>query len=291
MNYARAHARRPRLFGRARCLRHVPRLELSHRDALAKAESSDVESAVRGCFTKDGWKLDDVGSYSGGANVVTGYKAKDQTDVYIYGADTKPRITGGPDDANPFWKCLGSELAGSGGAAERTANPKEEAHGQGRQGRKGQGRQGRRRRQGRRDVILARSQHEQQTLHAARARSAHHDGRRRKARRPRQPDHPLHRGRRHGPRHLGAPACASSTRRCRRPTAASARSPGSRSSPARRRSRQFNNWLPGRHGRGVQEYLVGIKGPLTTPVGGGIRSLNVALRQMLDLYVCLRPVR
>ena len=39
------------------------------------------------------------------------------------------------------------------------------------------------------------------------------------------------------------------------------------------------------------EYLVGIKGPLTTPVGGGIRSLNVALRQMLDLYVCLRPVR
>src|SRR5262249_61967635 len=40
-----------------------------------------------------------------------------------------------------------------------------------------------------------------------------------------------------------------------------------------------------------QRYLVGIKGPLTTPVGGGIRSLNVALRQMLDLYVCLRPVR
>ena len=40
-----------------------------------------------------------------------------------------------------------------------------------------------------------------------------------------------------------------------------------------------------------REYLVSIKGPLTTPVGGGIRSLNVALRQMLDLYVCLRPVR
>ena len=40
-----------------------------------------------------------------------------------------------------------------------------------------------------------------------------------------------------------------------------------------------------------REFLVGIKGPLTTPVGGGIRSLNVALRQMLDLYVCLRPVR
>ena len=41
----------------------------------------------------------------------------------------------------------------------------------------------------------------------------------------------------------------------------------------------------------IQEYLVAIKGPLTTPVGGGIRSLNVALRQELDLYVCLRPVR
>ena len=40
-----------------------------------------------------------------------------------------------------------------------------------------------------------------------------------------------------------------------------------------------------------REYLIGIKGPLTTPIGGGIRSLNVALRQILDLYVCLRPVR
>src|SRR5208282_5768964 len=40
-----------------------------------------------------------------------------------------------------------------------------------------------------------------------------------------------------------------------------------------------------------RDYLISIKGPLTTPVGGGIRSLNVALRQMLDLYVCLRPVR
>ncbi len=50
-------------------------------------------------------------------------------------------------------------------------------------------------------------------------------------------------------------------------------------------------WLPDETVRAFQEYLVGIKGPLTTPVGGGIRSLNVALRQMLDLYVCLRPVR
>jgi len=52
-----------------------------------------------------------------------------------------------------------------------------------------------------------------------------------------------------------------------------------------------NNWLPDETLAAFKEYLVGIKGPLTTPVGGGIRSLNVALRQILDLYVCLRPVR
>jgi isocitrate dehydrogenase len=54
---------------------------------------------------------------------------------------------------------------------------------------------------------------------------------------------------------------------------------------------KFDNWLPDDTVQAFQEFLVGIKGPLTTPVGGGIRSLNVALRQMLDLYVCLRPVQ
>src|SRR5271168_1103944 len=54
---------------------------------------------------------------------------------------------------------------------------------------------------------------------------------------------------------------------------------------------KFDNWLPDDTVDAFKEYLVGIKGPLTTPVGGGIRSLNVALRQMLDLYVCLRPVQ
>lgn len=54
---------------------------------------------------------------------------------------------------------------------------------------------------------------------------------------------------------------------------------------------RFNNWLPDDTVAAFNEFLVGIKGPLTTPVGGGIRSLNVALRQMLDLYVCLRPVQ
>jgi isocitrate dehydrogenase len=56
-------------------------------------------------------------------------------------------------------------------------------------------------------------------------------------------------------------------------------------------NRLFNTWLPDETVAACREYLVSIKGPLTTPVGGGIRSLNVALRQMLDLYVCLRPVR
>jgi isocitrate dehydrogenase len=50
-------------------------------------------------------------------------------------------------------------------------------------------------------------------------------------------------------------------------------------------------WLPAATLDAYRKYLVGIKGPLTTPIGGGIRSLNVALRQELDLYVCLRPVR
>jgi isocitrate dehydrogenase len=53
----------------------------------------------------------------------------------------------------------------------------------------------------------------------------------------------------------------------------------------------FNTWLPDETVAACREFLVSIKGPLTTPVGGGIRSLNVALRQLLDLYVCLRPVR
>src|SRR5438552_10722885 len=55
--------------------------------------------------------------------------------------------------------------------------------------------------------------------------------------------------------------------------------------------KQFNDWLPQETVDAMQEYRVSIKGPLTTPVGGGIRSLNVTLRQVLDLYACIRPVR
>ncbi|MBW8011631.1 MAG: NADP-dependent isocitrate dehydrogenase [Chloroflexi bacterium] len=54
---------------------------------------------------------------------------------------------------------------------------------------------------------------------------------------------------------------------------------------------KYQEWLPGETIEAFEEFLVGIKGPLTTPIGGGIRSLNVALRKALDLYVCLRPVR
>ncbi len=54
---------------------------------------------------------------------------------------------------------------------------------------------------------------------------------------------------------------------------------------------QTGEWLPQETLDKINEYLIAIKGPLTTPIGGGIRSLNVALRQTLDLYVCLRPVR
>ena len=69
------------------------------------------------------------------------------------------------------------------------------------------------------------------------------------------------------------------------------RSPGTRCTPARRRTTSSTTGCPDETVEAFRTYLVGIKGPLTTPIGGGIRSLNVALRQLLDLYVCLRPVR
>ena len=88
-------------------------------------------------------------------------------------------------------------------------------------------------------------------------------------------------------RHRGG----SSTPPSKRPTAASAPSTGSRSSPARKHSGKFDTWLPDDSVAAARDLRVSIKGPLTTPVGGGIRSLNVALRQILDLYACVRPVK
>src|SRR5262245_43005374 len=55
--------------------------------------------------------------------------------------------------------------------------------------------------------------------------------------------------------------------------------------------KRFNEWLPKGTLDAIQHFAIAIKGPLTTPVGGGIRSLNVTLRQVLDLYACVRPVR
>ncbi len=77
----------------------------------------------------------------------------------------------------------------------------------------------------------------------------------------------------------------------RPPRSTARRSSGKRSWPGQKAFDETGNWLPDETVQTFRDYLIGIKGPLTTPVGGGIRSLNVALRQILDLYVCLRPVR
>jgi hypothetical protein len=128
-------------------------------------------------------------------------------------------------------------------------------------------------------------------LSAAQLGHRDHDVQRWQAPGPERPHHPLHRGRRHRARHLASPPCGCSTPRSRRPTAASARSHWWEVYAGEKAFLTYNNWLPDETVEGFKKYLVGIKGPLTTPIGGGIRSLNVALRQMLDLYVCLRPVR
>ncbi|MCK7526756.1 MAG: isocitrate/isopropylmalate family dehydrogenase [Ignavibacteriales bacterium] len=89
----------------------------------------------------------------------------------------------------------------------------------------------------------------------------------------------------------GARPCVCSMRRWRRPTAASAKSTGWKCIAGEKSFKMFQSWLPDETIEAFREFLVGIKGPLTTPIGGGIRSLNVALRKLLDLYVCQRPVR
>jgi hypothetical protein len=97
----------------------APAMRSPLRERLATTGTSDVEAAVRACLTKQGWKVDTVGSYSGGAMVVSATKAKDMTAVYVYPPEQKPRITGGPDDGDPFWKCVGGELAGGGDKTDK----------------------------------------------------------------------------------------------------------------------------------------------------------------------------
>ena len=109
----------------------------------------------------------------------------------------------------------------------------------------------------------------------------------------RQPDHPLHRGRRDRRRHHPGDAGASSTPPSRRPTAATRAIHWMEIYAGEKATRLYGSdvWLPDETLEAARDYTVSIKGPMTTPVGGGIRSLNVALRQQLDLFVCLRPVR
>ena len=89
----------------------------------------------------------------------------------------------------------------------------------------------------------------------------------------------------------GAPRSTCSTPRCKRPTAASAQVAWLEVLAGEKAKNQLDSWLPDDTLAAIAHHLVAIKGPLTTPVGGGFRSLNVALRQKLDLYACVRPVR
>ena len=89
----------------------------------------------------------------------------------------------------------------------------------------------------------------------------------------------------------GARRCACSTPRCEKEFGGKKKIAWTEVYAGEKAKNLFDTWLPDETLEAFKTYLVGIKGPLTTPVGGGIRSLNVAIRQMLDLYVCLRPVQ
>ncbi len=79
-------------------------------ERLAAADTPRIDEATRTCLTNEGWRVDPVGDLIAGANVVTAAKRSDQTQVFIQAPDVKPRITGGPDDGDPFWGCLAKEL-------------------------------------------------------------------------------------------------------------------------------------------------------------------------------------
>jgi hypothetical protein len=94
------------------------------REQLATADTPTLEEAVRACLANGGWKVDPVGGLSGGANVVSAKNnAKEQTQVFIQAPEVKPRLTGGPDYDDPFWKCLGGQLAGAKAAPPASAAP------------------------------------------------------------------------------------------------------------------------------------------------------------------------
>lgn len=80
------------------------------REQLAAADAPGLRDVTSGCLTKSGWKVDPLPGVSGGADVIRASKGGVATDVYIYSPDVNPRVTGGPDDRDPFWVCLSSDL-------------------------------------------------------------------------------------------------------------------------------------------------------------------------------------
>jgi hypothetical protein len=91
------------------------------REQLAHADSSQVEEATRACLTAEGWKVDPISELVSGMRRVNASKTNDRTEVYLNQPDVKPRITGGPDWDDLFWKCLGPELGGKRAAPAESA--------------------------------------------------------------------------------------------------------------------------------------------------------------------------
>jgi hypothetical protein len=89
-----------------------PALHSPLRERLAASDSSQVEDATRNCLTEGGWKVDPIADLVAGSRRVTGSKENATTEVYINQPDVKPRITGGPDWGDPFWRCLRKALKG-----------------------------------------------------------------------------------------------------------------------------------------------------------------------------------
>jgi hypothetical protein len=95
-----------------------PALKSPLQDRLRKAGTTTIEDAAKACLTQAGWKPDEVGGQAEGANVVSATnKDKDRITVYVQPPEMKPRVTGGPDYDDPFWKCLSRELGGEHAAA------------------------------------------------------------------------------------------------------------------------------------------------------------------------------
>jgi hypothetical protein len=93
-------------------------------ERLAPMETTQIEAVTRSCLETAGWHVDPIPGEVGGTNAVSAFKKEDRTQVLIYGPDMNPRITGGPDYADPFWSCLERETkAGAHPAAPKTDTP------------------------------------------------------------------------------------------------------------------------------------------------------------------------